>query len=542
MGQLLGDKPTLLVLAYYGCPNLCTQVLNGVADGLRLVAFNAGDTFNVITVSIDPREQPRLAATKKKVYLKRYGRPSAEKGWRFLTGNATQVARLAEAIGFRYEYDADSDQYIHASGITLLTPKGKIARYFFGTRFGARDLRLGLIEAAEHRIGTLLDEVLLLCYHYDPSVGRYGPAIQSVTRWFAVLTLLALGLLLNFLREKKADRRAPRERLWSFLGFPLFPAGASTVSGDVDLVFLSLLALCLFTLLGMFFALLYFSVRYRAGNNTSRENSNPRATVLEIAWTLTPFAFFVTIFIWAGHIFFVMNTPPPNALEVYVIGKQWMWKFQHPDGEREINELHIPIGQPIRLTLASEDVIHSFFVPAFRIKHDVVPGRYMTTWFEATTAGEYHLFCTQYCSTAHAKMRGRIIAMEPDRYASWLQGIRSGGVVPNLSALNPLSALPARGRKLFVSLGCVACHGVGGKGSNVAPTLRGVFGRRVKLGDGTTVVADDNYLRESILLPAAKIVQGYSPSMPSFQGRVSESDLVDLVSYIKSLKLAQGAR
>ncbi len=535
LASLLTSKPAVLVLAYYGCPNLCTQVLNGVVDGLRQLPFTAGEAFTVLVVSIDPRETPQLAAEKKKVYLKRYARPGTEPGWRFLTGSASQTARLASAIGFRYEYDSESDQYIHPGGITLLTSEGKIARYFFGVQYRARDLRLGLVEAAQHRIGSLLDEALLLCYHYDPSQGRYGPAIQSVTRWLGVATLLALGLLFNSLR---APRPKDDDRLWSFLGFPLFPLGASTVSAELDLIFILSLILCLLTLFAVFAALTYFSVRYRARNITDRSNSNPNATLLEIVWTVVPLSVFMMLFYWASQLYFTMNTPPPNALEIYVIGKQWMWKFQHPTGVREINELHIPVGRPVRLTMTSEDVIHSFSVPAFRIKHDILPGRYMTTWFEATRVGEYQLFCTQYCGTMHAAMGGRIIAMDPNVYAHWLDGAGHAG--PVTSTTTPVASQPTRGRELFRRLGCVACHGPGGAGLATGPRLQGLFGSTVRLSNGTTVVADENYLRESILVPTAKVVQGFTPLMPSFQGRVSEQDLVDLISYIKALKLGQG--
>jgi cytochrome c oxidase subunit 2 len=229
----------------------------------------------------------------------------------------------------------------------------------------------------------------------------------------------------------------------------------------------------------------------------------------------------MVIFAWGASLFFTISRPPAGALEIQVVGKQWMWKFQHPDGQREINELHVPVGRPVKLTMASEDVIHSFFVPAFRVKMDVVPGRTTTTWFEATKPGVYHLFCAEYCGTKHSGMIGRVVVLEPVQYQQWL----SGGAIGEPPAL--------AGEKLFRNLGCNACHrpGPGGLG----PSLEGLFGTSRELQTGDTVMADEDYLRESILNPNARIVAGYQPIMPPFQGRITEEGLLQLIAYIKSL-------
>jgi cytochrome c oxidase subunit 2 len=234
------------------------------------------------------------------------------------------------------------------------------------------------------------------------------------------------------------------------------------------------------------------------------------------------------MFAWGASLYFHLSYPPANALNLYVVGKQWMWKIQHPEGRREINELHVPVGQPIKLTMTSEDVIHSFFVPAFRTKMDVVPGRYTTLWFEATKAGEYHLFCAEYCGTSHSLMIGRVVVMEPVQYQEWL----SGG-----SSQEPLTVA---GERLFQQLGCDTCHRADSRARG--PVLEGLFGKSVQLQGGQTVIADEAYIRESILNPNAKLVTGYQPLMPTFQGLVSEEGILQILAYIKSLRTSEETR
>jgi cytochrome c oxidase subunit 2 len=242
---------------------------------------------------------------------------------------------------------------------------------------------------------------------------------------------------------------------------------------------------------------------------------------LETSWSVIPFLIFLFMFAWGAEVYFSLNKPPADALEIYVVGKQWMWKVQHPEGQREINELHVPQGKAVKLTLTSEDVIHDFSVPAFRTKIDVLPGRYVHTWFQATRTGKFHLFCAQYCGTNHAGMIGWIEVMEPAEYASWLNSHAEG-------------SLALEGRKLFLKLQCVSCHSADAHAR--APVLENLFSSTVHLRDGSTVIADEGYIRESILKPRAKIVAGWEPIMPTFQGQVDEEDLIKLIAYIKSLR------
>jgi cytochrome c oxidase subunit 2 len=250
-----------------------------------------------------------------------------------------------------------------------------------------------------------------------------------------------------------------------------------------------------------------------------------------------PLALVMVAFFWGASVYFTIARPPDGALEIFVVGRQWMWKFQHPDGQREINELHVPVGKPVKLTMASEDVIHSFFVPAFRVKHDAVPGIYTTVWFEATKPGSYHLFCAEYCGTQHSGMVGRVVAMEPKQYQAWLSGELPGRpsiTPPKLPAGVPEGSLAAGGQQLFSDLGCMTCHQMDRQG--IGPVLVGLFGKPVRLQTGQTVTADENYLRESILDPQAKIVAGFQPLMPPFQGKVNEEEVIQLIAYIKSLR------
>jgi cytochrome c oxidase subunit 2 len=233
------------------------------------------------------------------------------------------------------------------------------------------------------------------------------------------------------------------------------------------------------------------------------------------------------MFVWGADVFFRMSRPPADSMEVFVVGKQWMWKVQHPSGVREINELHVPVNRNVRITLGSEDVLHDYFIPAFRVKMDAVPGKLTTMWFKATKAGTYQVFCAEYCGTQHSGMIGHVVAMEEHDYEAWLAGGRStGSAVEN-------------GERLFTDLACITCHKTDTTGRG--PVLAGVFGTTVELMDGRRVVADENYLRESIVNPQAKVVRGFQPIMPTFQGTVSEENLMQLIAYIKTLKPASPA-
>jgi len=304
-----------------------------------------------------------------------------------------------------------------------------------------------------------------------------------------------------------------------FDNFPLWPARASVGAANVDALYIFLVALSVFTCVAIFTMILVFAVKYRRRPGVVAEQIEG-SNALEITWSVIPMIIFLFIFAWGAVIYFHERTPARDSAQIYVVAKQWMWKLQHEEGVREINELHVPVDRDVELIMTSQDVIHSFYVPAFRIKQDVLPGRYTTFWFRATKTGTYHLFCAEYCGTQHSGMIGQIVVMEPAQYEAWLSG-------------GPSIPLPQAGQKLFAELGCSTCHRADTQGRG--PSLEGVFGKPVMLEDGRTVMADENYVRESILTPAAKVVKGFKPVMPVFQGLVSDEQLNALVAYVKSL-------
>jgi cytochrome c oxidase subunit II len=302
--------------------------------------------------------------------------------------------------------------------------------------------------------------------------------------------------------------------------FPLWPERASTVAGHVDALFIFLCVITGLVSLLIWIALFYFAIKYRRrpDNELAQEIEPPK--ILEMAWVVIPTLIFLGMFVWGGWLYFHMQAVPANALDIYATGRQWMWKFQHPSGQREINTLHVPVNRPVRIVLASEDVIHSLFFPVFRTKVDVLPSRYRTLWFEATKTGSYHIFCAEYCGTLHSGMVGWVHVMEPTEYQRWLAGGSEG-------------SMASQGEQLFQKYACNTCHT--GDATARGPVLAGLYGKQVQMTDGRIVTADENYIRESILNPQAKIKAGFQPIMPTFQGQVNEEDLLKLLAYIRSL-------
>jgi cytochrome c oxidase subunit II len=308
----------------------------------------------------------------------------------------------------------------------------------------------------------------------------------------------------------------------AFIGdIPLFPTAASAQAGPIDdLYWFEVIVSAIMTLL-IFACIILFAWKYKRTPGVAPTQIEG-STRLELTWSILPFLVMLIMFGWGAQLYFAAQQPPKDAMEIFVTGKQWMWKIQYPDGNREIDELHVPVGQPVKLTMASEDVIHSFSIPAFRVRHDVVPGHYDSIWFTATKPGRYHLFCTEYCGNQHAGMIGWVDVLDQRAYANWASGGGSQGT------------LAEQGERLFQQFGCATCHLLDQQGR--CPMLRGLYNKPVQLNDGRTVLADDAYLRESILDPNAKIVNGFEANvMPQFKGQVSEENVIQLIGYIKSL-------
>lgn len=312
-------------------------------------------------------------------------------------------------------------------------------------------------------------------------------------------------------------------------GLRFFPEQASTFAKDLDALYIGLVAICGLMTLLVFVLIGYFGYRYRAGSLANRKNN----TAAQNSWRIelsvlgVMFVVFMGVFIWASSLYLDQYRGPQSSMTINVVGKQWMWKVQHPDGAREINTVHVPVGEVIALRVTSEDVIHSFYIPDFRVKRDVIPDTYREVWFEATQPGEYRLFCAEYCGSYHSRMRGKIVAMEPAEYQRWL------------SRQGEHEAPAVQGSQLFQSYGCSGCHL--GKSNVRAPNLAGVFGRPVPLAGGGTVLADEAYLRDSILQPQKHVVASFEPIMPSYSGQISEEEILQIIAYIKSLEPGDGA-
>jgi cytochrome c oxidase subunit 2 len=301
----------------------------------------------------------------------------------------------------------------------------------------------------------------------------------------------------------------------------LFPAEASTIAPYADALYAFLMVITVIGLVLVGALVFGFSIRYRKARSpiaTQVEGS----TLLEATWTIIPLALFMVAWIWGALLYFRIYNPPTNAMNIYVVGKQWMWKAEHEGGQHEINALHVPTGRAVQLTMISQDVFHSFSIPDFRIKREVIPGRYSTVWFEATTPGTYHIFCTQYCGTNHSAMIGEVTVLSPEDYEKWTQGSTSG------------TSLAQNGERLFASMGCNACHS--GSAAARGPNLAGVYGSKLQLTSGSQVLVNDAYLRDAILNPSQHVTAGYAPIMPTYQGQVSEDGLIDLVEYIKNMQ------
>ncbi|KRT66755.1 MAG: cytochrome C oxidase subunit II, transmembrane region, cytochrome c oxidase subunit II [Candidatus Dadabacteria bacterium CSP1-2] len=305
------------------------------------------------------------------------------------------------------------------------------------------------------------------------------------------------------------------------------PEVASNLASKVDAViwFITVISLVFFILISIF--LVYFAIRYRRRQENEETPYITGSHVLETIWTIIPSILLIVIFVYGFVVYKDMRTPPEDSLEVTVIGRQWLWQFKYNNGKTTLNELYIPEGRPIKLVMTSEDVLHSFFVPAFRVKQDLVGGMYTYLWFTPTKTGTYELYCTEYCGTGHSTMLGKVIVMSPQEYEKWEKGEEEKAV----ASLPPAEL----GKQLYTQRGCNACHSIDGS-SLVGPTWKGLYGHEVVLQDGTKVTADENYIREAILEPQAKMVKGFGPVMPSFKGVISDDEISDLIAYIKTLK------
>lgn len=540
----VGQRPAVLVFGYSRCPQLCSVVANATVETLRALRLTAGRDFSVLYVSIDPTDSPRDLAGLKRRDVGRYGRSGVADGWHYLAGEASAVRRITDAAGFHFTYDPRRQLYAHASGFVVLTPDRRVSQYFLGVDFKPEDVARALERAAAGHTGQSVFNLILVCARGLGITGKYGRIIWVSMEIAVTLTIVLLfgGIGWMLWQERRGRIDAKRENpnakppnieagdkpagaaLGAVLAFGFrdwLPERASTLAPKVDHVFWTLVGFTAVLVIGLVVANLYFLIRYRRGSNAPRPPLKIPTAYIETTWISATTIGFLGFFFWGAHVYLGEERPPANATEIHVTARQWMWDIRHENGRREFNELHVPLGENIRLAMTSEDVIHSFFVPAFRLKQDVVPGKQVNAWFQATKTGTFHLFCAEYCGTVHSGMVGDVVVMQPAAYAQWLtQG-------------NSMESLAQRGRRLFTRYNCSGCHDQ--PAAVHAPPLDHVYGSLVPTSDGRMVRADEQYLRDSILRPEKDIVAGYSPLMPSFQNVIPESDVLDLINYLKWL-------
>ena len=547
LGAIAGERSVVLSLNYSRCPLLCRLQLQGLVEALREIDLAPGHDFDIVSVSIDPLETPQQAANAREGHLRAYGTPGAGDGWHFLTGTRDSIRTLADSVGFEYRYLPEQREYAHAAVFMIVTPDGQLSHYFYGVQYDPTALRLALIESSQGKLGSTFDQFLLFCLHYDAEAGRYGPVARNIMGLGGALTVVLLGVWLvpawlrrrNLIeagpsvaveREHETARDAQRTQTFaSSLMLPLaaswFPESASTVASDVDGLFWFITAICT-----VFFALIvglmtYFVIRYRRTECRRIGHGPSHNTSLEILWSVVPGILLIFIFAYGAKGFVEMGTSPDNTYEIKVTAKMWSWAFRYPNGHVD-NELHVPVDRPVRLVMSSDDVIHSLYIPAFRLKQDVIPGRYTKLWFEATEIGSFPLFCAEYCGQKHSDMVAQVVVHRSGEFERWLD-----------EAANLLKTLPPAkaGEVLYTRRGCAQCHSADGT-RRVGPSFYKLFETQQRMTSGEVLTVDENYIRESILEPQAKVREGYRPVMPTYQGQLKDEEIDALIEYIKTLR------
>ena len=515
--RVIADVPAVIVFADYRCTQLCSPILAVTGEALAKSGLDPGRDYRLIVVGFNPAA---TAADARQMVGAEIGFDTPVGRATFpLMGSERSVQRLTSSVGYHFVYDADNTRFAHPAALLIVTPE-RTPLAPPHRPFDHRRRRKKRADRGEERRGG--------------RIRQPGPV--------AVLRPRRLGRTLcrASANSARGDRRGDaarhrrgnpavvarwrkRARVISFL-----PRQASTFAPQTDALYLTLLGISGAIVLLVFALIVVFSIRYRRGSSAKRGTLPPLVQhEFEIGWTSATLFAFLMLFWWAGSNEVSQLLPPRDAMEIHVVAKQWMWKIQHPNGAREINTLHVPVDEPVRLDMTSQDVIHSFAVPAFRIKQDILPGRYVETGFRATETGVFHLFCTQFCGTAHSGMVGSVVVMSKPDFAAWLTGQRPSG------------DLVVQGRALFTSLGCAGCHEPGGPVH--APDLSGLYGRKVPLANGQFALVDDAYLRDRILDPKTNPPAGYDPIMPSFKGEVDDAQILELTAYIRSLSLSHGA-
>ena len=549
-----GERPVIVNFVYHSCPTLCTFVQSGFSASINEVPWTIGKDFDVLTISIDPRDTPAIASEKKVRWVKAYGRDEATtaRGWHFLTGDERELKRLAGAIGFNYHFDAKQQQFAHSAAIFVLTPTGKLARYLYGIEFPAKDVRLALAEAAEGRSISTVDHFLLYCYKYDPNARGYVVVAWRVMRLGAAFSVVAIAAFLGLMWRR--DRNKSRASAVSSVlppsppgppgppGEPhphaqglavslepqsqfFLPHAGTALAEEVDTlyVFINWLSLAMFLLIVGAASYWVWKHRRKPGDELKLSSPTIHSPIIEIFWSVGPLLICLGLFHWGVVQYFNLRVVPAGAVDVRVRGRKWAWEFEYANGKVS-NELHAPQNKPVRLVMTSQDVIHSFYIPDFRVKQDVIPGRYSTVWFEARELGRNQVFCAEYCGLSHSDMMTKVVVETQKDFQDWLDKDEDQGI--------PLAEV---GKKVYEGKACNTCHSLDGS-AKTGPSFKGLWGRQETMSDGTVVTVDENYVRESILQPQAKLVKGYQPVMPTFQGSLKEKQIAGIIEFLKAQK------
>lgn len=548
----LGDyfnqgRPVVINFVYHTCPMLCGMVLSGFTTSARQNSWTIGKDYDVISISIDPKDTPQIASEKKAHWIKSYGRDEAvtTRGWHFLTGDALAIKQATDAIGFSFYYDAQQKQYAHAAAMFLATPDGKLARYLYGIEFPIQDFRLGLAEAAEGRSGSTVDHLLLYCYQYDPHSRGYVLVAWKVMRIGALLSVVLLGSMLGLLwaRERRhpnspesgtqippgdSDHFQPNPEglvTMDFVASLFLPQARSSYASSLDglFAFLLILSVVMFTLITG--VATYWALKYKRKEGDEKRLSKPtyHNVAIEIFWAVGPLLVCIGLFHAGAQQYMDMRVAPGDSYVINVTARKWAWEFSYPSGKVD-SKLHVPVGKPIKLVMLSKDVIHSFFIPDFRIKQDVLPGRYAMVWFKADQPGTSTIFCAEFCGLNHSEMLSSVVVQTQQQFEEWV------GFDPYKGKSDV-----EIGQAIYKEKACVGCHSIDGSPS-AGPTFKGLWGKQETLADGSTVAVDENYISESILVPGAKIVKGFPPVMPPYQGSLKPEHIKGVIAYLKTLK------
>ncbi len=525
----LTKNPLILLLIYYGCPNICPLLGEGLARALsEIKEFKAGEDYNVLVLSFNSADSPDDAWDFHSDLKERTDYSDIDR-WVFATAKEDDIKAITEAVGYRF-FKNEDNMFVHPAVFIFLSPEMQITRFIFGTMPDSFSMRLAILESKKGKIGKipLSSRITLACYKYDSETKSYMLNLPFLFGSIGIFMLTITGILSLILYRKRCVMRNTTLVL-SFLFLASSPAFAEraivNLSEKWDAHFNLYLYIAIAIWALVTFLLIYFSLRFRRKNEKKDGAYIPGNIMLELLWTVVPLIIVILLGVETWALFNNYRKVPENAYEITVEGFMWGWNITYPEGVKTLNELRVPLNQPIKVTLKSKDTLHAFFIPAFRVQEEAIPGRKTYFWFLPDRIGEYHAFCTEFCGTRHSLMRAKVIVMEEGEFRKWIE---SQGMTADAQI-----SMAERGKKLVEELACIGCHSITGEKS-IGPTFKGIYGRKTLLEDGRTIIADYEYIEHSITNPKKEIVKGYPEVMPPFN--ISEDELHAITYYLKTLK------